>query len=266
MLSKQDIIGLHAMEREIRNFYLTESCYPPRMKIPKHSHENASLYLILSGSMTERCDHVTREREPSNLVFTPPGEPHSNQIRKSGCRLFMIETKAHWLASVKEYSCLPDSTSHFNSPIAVRLGRRAYSEACQPDSFSPLVIEGLILELLAEISRHQKRVEQKAVPWLKRARDILHDRFATKLTIEQVAKELGVHPVYFVSAFRRHYGCTVGDYIRHTRIEYACSQLRCSSASLTEIALAAGFFDQSHFSRTFKLLIGTTPARYRADV
>jgi AraC family transcriptional regulator len=265
MLSDQEIIGLHLMEREVGNFYLTESSLPPGMKVPEHSHENASLYLILSGSMSEKCGKVTREPGPSTLVFTPPGEPHSNQIRKTGCRLFMIETKGRWLATIKEFSCLPDSTSHFNSALAARLGRRAYSEACQPDSFSPLVIEGLILELLAEISRYQKRVGQKAVPWLKKARDIVHDRFATKLTIEQVAKELGVHPVYFVSAFRRHYGCTVGEYIRHTRIEYACPQLSRSSASLIEIALAAGFFDQSHFSRTFKLLVGTTPAKYRSQ-
>jgi len=141
ILSDQDIIGLHAMEREVGSFYLTESCYPPRMNIPKHSHQNASLYLILNGSMTERCGNVAREREPSNLVFTPPEELHSNQIRSSGCRLFMIETKARWLASVKEYSCLPDSTSHFNSTLAASLGRRAYNEVCQSDSFRPLLLK-----------------------------------------------------------------------------------------------------------------------------
>src|SRR2546430_1023577 len=144
ILSDQDIIGLHAMEREVGNFYLTESCYPPRMNIPKHSHQNASLYLILNGSMTEKCGNVTREREPSNLVFTPPDEPHSNQIRTIGCRLFMIETKARWLASVKEHTCLPDLTSQFDSGLAASLGRRAYNEVRQSDSFSPLVIEALI--------------------------------------------------------------------------------------------------------------------------
>jgi AraC family transcriptional regulator len=252
------------MEREVGNFYLTESCYPPGMNIPKHSHQNASVYFVLNGSMAERCGNVTREREPSNLVFTPPEEPHSNRIRTTGCRLFMIEMKARWLASIKEHSCLPESTSHFNSALVASLGRRAYHEVRRPDSFSPLVIEGLILELLAEISRQQKRGEQKEVPWLKRARDILQDRFATKLTVKEVAGELDIHPVYFASAFRRHYGCTVGEYIRHARIEYACSQLRCSRASLTDVALAAGFFDQSHFSRTFKLLVGMTPAGYRA--
>ena len=49
MLSDRDIIGLHAIEREVGNFYLTESRYPPRLKVPKHSDENASVYFILSG-------------------------------------------------------------------------------------------------------------------------------------------------------------------------------------------------------------------------
>jgi len=235
------------------------------MEVPMHSHDNASLYFILSGNMTERCGKVTRERRPSTLVFTPPGEAHSNRILKTGCRLFMIETKAPWLASLKEYSCLPESTSDFNDRLTTRLAQRAYSEVCHLDPFSPLIIEGLALELLAQISRQQIRVKQKKAPWLEKAREILHERFAVKLTVGEVAKEIGVHPVYFLSAFRRRYGCTVGEYIRHLRIDYACSQLRSSPASLTEIALAAGFFDQSHFSRTFKLLMGTTPAKYRSQ-
>ena len=264
MLSDQDIIELHAMEREVRNFYLTESHYPPSMRIPRHSHENASLYFILSGGMTEKCDNVSRERAPSSLVYTPPGHAHSNHIHSTGCRLFMIETKADWLATISEFSSLPDSTSQLDNGLATTLARRTRSEARFHDPFSPLVIEGLILELIAEISRHQTKPKRKEAPWLKKAEDLLHSRFATRISTEGVARELGLHPVYFVSAFRRHYQCTVGEYIRHLRIEYACSQLRCTSASLTDIALAAGFFDQSHFSRTFKLQIGTTPAKYRA--
>jgi AraC family transcriptional regulator len=264
MMSDQEIIGLHAMEYEARNFYLTESHYPPNMKIPKHSHENASLYFILRGGMTEKCDNVTRERVPSSLVYTPPGQAHSNHIEKTGCRLFMVEMKADWLAAISEFSNLPSATFQLDYGLATTLARRTRSEASFDDPFASLVIEGLILELIAEISRHQTKPKRMEVAWLKKAEDLLRSRFATKVSIEEVARELGLHPIYFVSAFRRHYRCTVGEYIRHLRVEYACSQLRCSNASLTEIALAAGFFDQSHFSRTFKLQIGTTPAKYRA--
>jgi AraC family transcriptional regulator len=63
--------------------------------------------------------------------------------------------------------------------------------------------------------------------------------------------------------FRRYYSCTVGEYVRHLRIEYACRLLSASNASLAEIALAAGFFDQSHFARNFKWQTGMTPHEYR---
>ena len=55
-----------------------------------------------------------------------------------------------------------------------------------------------------------------------------------------------------------------GEYIRQLRVEYACRQLSSSSTALAEIASAAGFSDQSHFSRTFKRQIGMTPSQYRA--
>jgi AraC family transcriptional regulator len=265
VLDDQDIAALHAMESEVGNFFLTESRYPPGMEVPTHSHENASFYLILSGNMTETCGNVTRELGCSTLVFTPPGEAHSNRIKETGCRLFTFETKANWLASIRQYYRLPTFTTHSNGGLAIGLARRAYSEARHLDVLSPLVVEGLALELLAEICRQQVRVEQKRAPWLEKAREMLHARSATKLTISQVAKEVGVHPVYLASAFRRHYGCTLGEYSRRVRIEYACTLLRTSRLPLAEIALAAGFHDQSHFSRTLKLMTGMTATEYRAS-
>jgi AraC family transcriptional regulator len=46
-------------------------------------------------------------------------------------------------------------------------------------------------------------------------------------------------------------------------VEFASNQLASTDASLGEIAAAAGFSDQSHFSRTFKSYLGITPGEYR---
>ena len=56
---------------------------------------------------------------------------------------------------------------------------------------------------------------------------------------------------------------TFAGYVRHVRIEFARRELAASSASLSAIAAAAGFCDQSHFSRLFKRYTGLTPAEYR---
>ncbi len=102
--------------------------------------------------------------------------------------------------------------------------------------------------------------------WLERVRNILEQRFAEPFKLSEIAAEVGVHPVHLAREFRKHYGSSVGEYLRKVRIEYACRELMGSNVAVTNIAFAAGFADQSHFSRTFKRLCGTTPGRYRASV
>ena len=101
--------------------------------------------------------------------------------------------------------------------------------------------------------------------WLEKVRNILDQRFAEPFKLSEIAAEAGVHPVHLAREFRKHYGTSVGEYLRRVRIEYACRELMGSNAAVTNIAFAAGFADQSHFSRTFKRLCGTTPGRYRAS-
>jgi AraC family transcriptional regulator len=72
-----------------------------------------------------------------------------------------------------------------------------------------------------------------------------------------------VHPVHLAQAFRKFYHCTIGDHVRSLRIDFACRQLTMTKLPLSEIALLAGFADQSHFTRTFKEALGLPPSQYR---
>ena len=133
------------------------------------------------------------------------------------------------------------------------------------DEASPLAIEGLALEMLAEVSRRKVEVADRRPPrWLSQALDLLHEQFSEHLTIAYLATSVGVHPVHLAREFRKFYRCTIGEHIRQLRIEHACHELCVSTASLATIASAAGFSDQSHFSRIFKRLMQMTPAQYRA--
>jgi AraC family transcriptional regulator len=56
---------------------------------------------------------------------------------------------------------------------------------------------------------------------------------------------------------------TLGDYVRQQKIKVAVVHLVNSKLSLTEIAYASEFSDQSHFIKVFKMYIGMTPSQFR---
>jgi AraC family transcriptional regulator len=99
---------------------------------------------------------------------------------------------------------------------------------------------------------------------LSAARDLLNANFSDPVNLVQLAHTVGVHPTHLARSFKRHYSTTVGEYIRRLRLDWATKQLAETDDSLADIAAAAGFYDQSHFSHTFKQYTGLTPAEFRA--
>jgi AraC family transcriptional regulator len=142
--------------------------------------------------------------------------------------------------------------------------QRVYDEFRCTDDVWALAVEGLTLELLAEGARAGRtRVERIPLRWLRQVRDLLHETFRERLTLDSIAGSVGVHPAHLARVFRQLHGRSVGEYVRCLRIEYACHCLRTSDTALATIALTAGFSDQSHFSRVFKRQTGVPPAVYR---
>ena len=91
----------------------------------------------------------------------------------------------------------------------------------------------------------------------------MHARFREPLRLADVAREADVHPGHLARAFRQHFRMTLGSYVRTLRLEWVTTELLRSDESLASIALAAGFADQSHLTRAFKLYCGLTPQVYR---
>jgi AraC family transcriptional regulator len=81
--------------------------------------------------------------------------------------------------------------------------------------------------------------------------------------LEEVAQVAGVHSAHLSRVFRQKMGCTVGEYLRRLRFEFACQQILSNKRPLCEIAQDAGFADQSHFNRIFRIQMGITPYQYR---
>jgi len=262
------LYGETLRSRAAPGLVLSEREYSPFFRTPKHTHGHALLCLVVQGGYTETFGTRARVCEPPLLIFHPAEEVHMEQFHQMGGRLFIVELEPKWLERVRDQAHVIEEAAEFRGRDLVYLGMKLYREFLQvTDDLSPLIIEGLVLTILGAASRRSLApLPQKPPPWLLQVRELLHARFAEPLTLTEIAHSVGVHPVYLAQMFHKYFKCTVGAYIRQLRLEFARRELATSDAPLCQIALAAGFSDQSHFTRTFKRYVGVTPAQYRESL
>jgi AraC-like DNA-binding protein len=99
-------------------------------------------------------------------------------------------------------------------------------------------------------------------PEIAHVRRILEERFAHAISLEDLAQEAGLSKFHLLRLFRVEVGTTPHAYRLHLRISRAREMLD-KGESPVEVALACGFADQPHFTRSFKRIVGLTPAVFR---
>lgn len=102
-----------------------------------------------------------------------------------------------------------------------------------------------------------------ADPHVARALTLFHGDVARDWTIDQLAREVGLSRSALADRFVRLLGMPPIQYLAHWRMQVAAQELRNSSASLAQIAVAVGYDSEAAFSRAFKKAFGTAPATWR---
>lgn len=251
---------------KVSGFILTETEHGAYARWPIHAHENSHFCYLLRGTYTERYGKKEVLCPPSTLTYLNSGEAHEDLVHDLDCRVFVLEIPPQWIARLRADSLTLASTAKFYGGALAQLCARLNQEFHKTDSAAKLAIEGLALELMAEAARQPRGANGPAPGWLRQAREMVIQNFPETLRLTQIADEVGVHPAYLATAFRQKYGVTIGEFVRKLRIEHARAELVKGDLPLAEIALQAGFVDQSHFSKVFKLYLGTSPARYRRAI
>lgn len=257
------LFGSVLRRQELANLILTETLYQPEQRIPRHVHAEAGFCFVLTGSLERRSVRRSETCRTSTLSFHPPGEPHDERIHQRGARLFSIQFGDAWQDRLETASVALSTTLNIRETRLSSLVRRLYRESARPDELTPLMVEGLTLEIATEAVRWTRRETKGTPKWLIEARDLLHEHFREHLTLDELARRVEVHPVHLARAFRQRFGCTVGDYVRRLRIEYCRDRLESSEQPIADVALEAGFASQSHLCTTFRRVLGMTPGELR---
>lgn len=130
-----------------------------------------------------------------------------------------------------------------------------------------------LLAVLDGLTTHPGREMLSAVAYEKPRRPDDHQRldrvfayimrhYAQPITLDDVAAEANLTPGAFCRFFRLHTRKTYSQLLNEVRVEHACRLLQETPQPVSQIALACGYPNLSHFNRQFRQITGMTPSRY----
>ena len=206
----------------------------------------------------------------------PAGMPHAGAVERGGEVLVFYLEPRFLRDAVGE--ALPGRSVELieactaEDPFLYELGRSVLART--RDGFTPfaeLYVESVALALAAHLLHHYAasglplRFSKAglAPATLRRAVEYVHAHVGGALSVAGMAEAAGLSARHFSRQFKRQTGQTPYQYVLAARLAKAREQLAASDASVSAVALEAGFCDQAHLTRTFREALGTTPGAYR---
>jgi AraC family transcriptional regulator len=160
------------------------------------------------------------------------------------------------------------------SPQLVHLLEALIAEADRGNPSGLVFVETLTAAVAHQLTRHAG-VERPRPLWARgglsprakrRVLELIDAKLDTSLTIDALAREVGLSRAHFARAFKETIGQPPHRYLLSLRLHRARHLLETPDAMLSDVALRTGFSDQAHFSRFFKREFGVTPGRLKRSL
>lgn len=219
-------------------------CKHSTISYPPHNHVSVyTLGVILEGEVelvTDKGRTVYRENEAFLIL---PYTPHCLNAR-SRYTLLSLCVSSELAAGPGLESHLSDVTdflhSSINHPAAEETIRQALSGLILISRMIPMEKETAVSKLKTRIETHPER----------------------RYSLDDMARSAFISKYSLIRTFKHEIGLTPHQFQIQNRVRKA-QRLLENPGTIAEVALAAGFCDQSHFVRHFKKIVGLTPADYR---
>jgi AraC family transcriptional regulator len=245
-------------------FRVTEAWFPPGMTLDAHTHDRAIFAVMLDGCFTTAIAGRRLDCRQHTCWVEPIAEKHANFGGTAGARVLAMQPDPTAQHHLEPFERLLDQVSYLRDPIVALDARKLAAEVTRPDALTPLVMDSLVVVMLARAARLGTRdAGPRAPDWLRRTHDVLHDRFREGVTLTDLASCADVTTWHLARTFRRHYGTSIGEYMRALRVNWALEQLALTRTPISCVALDAGFADQSHLTRACRAATGLAPSAYR---
>lgn len=245
-----------AIENDLFKFSVTN--YESHESIGFHDHENSYLSILINGCYKEGAKEDATIVLPGHVLFRPSSYSHSNQFDNQEATCFNVEFKKGWKCQVEEKVRLPKKFVQYSIGSFPSLYKALVAfKSNQEIDF----ISEHIYDWLYELGN--KCLPDNRSCHIEKAIEILDNELDTFHSLSSLADRVCVHPVYLSRSFKKAIGYTISEYQLMAKLACSLSLLMDSTKSISTIAYRNGFFDDSHFIRSFRARYGISPLQYR---
>jgi AraC family transcriptional regulator len=238
---------------------------------------NVSMQIGCPLLVLSRCNGETLRRlqVPGDVKIVPPGVPRVWETESATIKLSMYLSSVLMHSAAEAMGINPDRVAvapqlHVRDPRIEHIGWAVKAELESTEPLGRLYGESLGLALASHLlreyapasaSRWNGRLSRRR---LQRVLDYIRQHLAQDLSLAQLAEIVDMSASHFKVVFKQSMGLPVHQYVIRSRVEYATSLIARGKLPLSDVALQAGFANQSHMARCMKRLTGITPAAVRA--
>lgn len=227
---------------------------------PRGDIDQLKLVVTWSGAFEFQVGGSVAWIDSSRLLFAYPGESYVDRhvLPGTGHRSVILTPDEDALDEL-----WGSAGRHVNERVRACSLRTQMLAQLLRRAADPLAAQELGVAILEESVADGRRVGTVDQRCVRRAKTLLHDYPEGRLSLSQIASDLGVTPIYLTQCFKRSEGMPLYQYQTLLRLCRALERLP-DRRDITDLAFELGFSSHSHFSAVFRSQLGTTPSQYRS--
>ncbi len=247
-------------ENDLKIIFHTEELYDYE-EIEIHWHKSPELLLVTEGVLSVKCDGEELTFHKGDISIINGNQIHEiNAVDKKACYYCLIIDSS----ICGEIGELPSKSSN---EFAVELYLNIVNELKNRELNYKEAVIGFCKALLSVLSREQisgfkneKHLSNK-VEIVRNASQYMYENFQKEISLNEISEALGISKFYLSHIFKEVTGKTVLNHLNFVRCNNAKSMLETGKYNVAQCAYASGFSNLSYFSKTYKNVMGISPAK-----
>jgi AraC family transcriptional regulator len=226
--------------------------------VGEHKHQTVALTVPLLGSLNAKYEHGEKWLSGPSAVLHPEGVTHAGAVGELGLEAIEIEFDPGWLRYIGVEVAF-DQTQCWDrgraAGAALTLARTLNKQSAGNRERNSAVATFFQAAMEDRPTRKPR--------WLDYVQESLkHD---PHVSIDSLSEKLSLNPAWLGHAYRAAVGEGMLQTATRIRMERAAYMIRQMTTPLAQVAIDAGFYDQSHMNRCFRAFLGRKPTDLKGD-